>query len=808
MPNLVGIGNSQVPTNAMLGGLAYQDSFDVEVISKIKKRVSDDAVENGIFVYDTRKDSDGGAWRHRTQNTSWYNEGASETRGARKEFPAVVIIVAETTKITMYDGDDSNCPVWMVINKGTDTEPTMLWDGNNANYCTSVAAKNGTIMWTTYAGGSYGADFIGERWIYFYNAQSNSGFRHNGGGIVNRNKAVSSRTVVRQFNGYSLASTHRQVAMTVRPNAEIDPVTKLPIPLIAIAGDDGLDFIKDNVSSHFGGNTRDIVRIRGIHGGQNQLKYVDFDSKTHAAIFTSNYGSGTSANYKLSVHKVPSASFDDSNTYSDFQEHNRRIQTDGNVTIPKLQGNYIYGVISAGGNGRYAVRTGDNASSGLYQGALNIIQEEPGKDWQQTNFAANSRIAYIASDYNSGWLHGNIKRAHLASTDTTSLNADTLKPADTTLDSTFATSTGWSNTADWTISGGVATCDGQNNNRFLYPNVMSYPIGASVVVEVTITAYTSGTLNVSYDTGNATSGTDMTGTGTYKFVHQNSGNNMVYLRSDSFIGSVDNLKIYIADHDRSLVKEGLIPYGTITRTPVATGAELVGYGGWTSANYLLGNYVDADDDVGSGDYSVIAWAKTSTTHTGIIWSIRNPSSASAGWSQLWVNNDNIRFGQNVGGYTTSNTHYHDGNWHCYVGVRRNNKVLLYFDGQLSNETNTSQADPGLNSSSQYRIGNHYDGNHHFQGEIALVRYSLSAMGPDIVQKIFEDEKLLFQENAKCTLYGTSNEVKALAYDDDKEILHVGTSAGRSDFNRLNRINNTTTAVTEAISASNGLIAEQ
>ena len=36
MPNLVGIGNSQVPTNAMLGGLAYQDSVDVEKISKIK----------------------------------------------------------------------------------------------------------------------------------------------------------------------------------------------------------------------------------------------------------------------------------------------------------------------------------------------------------------------------------------------------------------------------------------------------------------------------------------------------------------------------------------------------------------------------------------------------------------------------------------------------------------------------------------------------------------------------------------------------------------------------------------------------
>ena len=99
MPNLVGIGNSQVPTNAMLGGLAYQDSVGEINIEKIKARTSDTAVD--IFVYDTRKDSDGGAWRHRTQNTSWYNEGASATRGARKEFPAVAVIVAESTTITI-----------------------------------------------------------------------------------------------------------------------------------------------------------------------------------------------------------------------------------------------------------------------------------------------------------------------------------------------------------------------------------------------------------------------------------------------------------------------------------------------------------------------------------------------------------------------------------------------------------------------------------------------------------------------------------------------------------------------------------
>ena len=806
MPNLVGIGKNQVPTNAMLGGLAYQDSVGEINLEKIKASTDDTAVD--VFVYDTRKDSDGGAWRKRTKNTSWYNEETNAKRGARKEFPAVAIIVAEGTQITIYDGDDPNCSMWMIFNRGTDSEPTMLWDGNNGNQCTSIAAKNGTIMWSTTAAGSYGADFIGERWIYYYNGATYSGFRHNGGGIINRNKAVSSRTVVRQFRGNSGSSAHRDVAMTVRPNAETDPVTKLPIPLIVVGTDRGLEFIGDKHTDTLGGRMRDIVAIRGNHGGSyNQNKFVDFDSKTNAAIFTENYGTGNSLAYKINVHKFPSGSFDTNNTYSDFQEHNRRIQTQGNFTIPKLQGNYIYDVRSAGGNGRFAVRTGDGGSNDPYEGALNIVQEEPGKDWNQTQFPANSRIAYIASDYNSGWLHGDIKRAHLASTNTTSLSADTLRPPDSTLDSTFSTTTGWATQADWTISGGVATCNGNDNGRYFYPTVMSYPIGASVVVELTITAYTSGTLNISFASGNATAGTNMTSTGTYKFVGTNSSNTMVYIMSTSFIGSVDNVKIYIAEHDRSIRKEGLIPYGTITRTPVAPGAELVGYSGWSSSNYLLGNYVDADDDPGSGDYSVIAWAKTSTQHVGIIWSIRNPA-ASTYWLQLWVNNGIIEFGQQSGRVSVTRD-YDDGNWHCYVGVKRNGKILLYFDGLLLGEQTSGTAqDPTLNSNSGIRIGNHHDNNHHFQGSLALVRYSLSGMGADIVEKIYEDEKLLFQENAKCSLYGTSNDVKAMAYDDSKEILHVGTSAGRSDFHRLNRINNTTTAVTHAISASNGLIAEQ
>ena len=73
--------------------------------------------------------------------------------------------------------------------------------------------------------------------------------------------------------------------------------------------------------------------------------------------------------------------------------------------------------------------------------------------------------------------------------------------------------------------------------------------------------------------------------------------------------------------------------------------------------------------------------------------------------------------------------------------------------------------------------------------------------------MYRDEKHLFQENAKATLYGSSDAVTALAYDDDTELLHAGTSAGRSVFQGLRRVDNTTDAVTTAISAHKGLVVE-
>ncbi len=64
-----------------------------------------------VFVYDTSKDTDGGAWRKRTQATSWYNEAlTTATRGSRKDFPAFAVIVAQADQFTTYACSDPYLP--------------------------------------------------------------------------------------------------------------------------------------------------------------------------------------------------------------------------------------------------------------------------------------------------------------------------------------------------------------------------------------------------------------------------------------------------------------------------------------------------------------------------------------------------------------------------------------------------------------------------------------------------------------------------------------------------------------------------
>ena len=155
----------------------------------------------------------------------------------------------------------------------------------------------------------------------------------------------------------------------------------------------------------------------------------------------------------------------------------------------------------------------------------------------------------------------------------------------------------------------------------------------------------------------------------------------------------------------------------------------------------------------------------------------------------------------------------DGEWHHVCGVFScsSNRKILYVDGVRSGgivaPSNVDYSDLDTIAVGHW-CNNNNTINQSCTGSLALVKLGQTDLTDQQIKKIYEDEKKLFQPNAKAFLYGSSSGVTAIGYDEKKEIYHVGTSSGRSDFSGLSRINNTTTAVTTAISAYDGLIAEQ
>jgi len=112
------LGNSDVLVPSQNAVKSYIDSNVLDHIKEIQKIVKSSTTVVDTFIYDTTKDPDGGAWRDKCQNTSWYNEPLNtSTRGKTRGFPAVVLVVAETDKVTLFDATQPDVPMWMVFDK-------------------------------------------------------------------------------------------------------------------------------------------------------------------------------------------------------------------------------------------------------------------------------------------------------------------------------------------------------------------------------------------------------------------------------------------------------------------------------------------------------------------------------------------------------------------------------------------------------------------------------------------------------------------------------------------------------------------
>ena len=832
MPNLVGIGNSQVPTNAMLGDLAYQDSVDVEVLSKIKTETSDTAL--AIFVYDTSKDSDGGAWRKRTSHTSWYNEqlGTPE-RGTRKEFPAVAVCVIEDKKLTIYDGDDPEMPMWMRFY--TYNSVMTMIGGNQDQDMRAVTAINGTIIVGNTVGdynhgGIVEINFITDDALN----TSHSVQKYWNLGIKLRNQSGGNRywmpIATRSFLHSNSGITKHSLAVTVRPNAPIDPMSGMPKHIIAVATANAISVKLEN------GYITDITE-----SGTGAFQSVDF-TESGGIVYSAT-------GYMTSVIQVPTA--DDNQATMNTQDRIRLYQYNAYADALHVSKGWASPLM------RQVVAMKDNvvAMSRNDSNGFTLLQEAPTRDSTQYGM-----VCYITSKFNTGWLPGSCKVATLLAADTkmyssTGDNAGVREYVNYDGGNKVSNGSDWSGAQSsqsstpptgWTAGNGatfkIETGNGaignyirlynENNggagpNSYMYQAITTvvgtkYKYSVKQIHHATISVYIrGGTTSSNEDVFNNTFNSSSSSTPKQVFGTFTATSTTTYIRlgivsgTHNYAVGWDDVVVTETVDDRTTFENGFHVIGNVRTIPAISGGQLMKYHNFNNDRYLYQPY-NSQLDFGTDDFYVMYWVLFYANNAYDLHMSRayhdGSSFSGSGWYIETGSNNSIALkdisGQvraNIGGYQATRVMHV-----CFV--RKNKVGYSYKNGvlQASQYTWTENLD---NSNATLTIGRHTPGGsgNADYSELSMLKIGKFAPTSEQIKKIFLDEKqfhMATADGSNIALEGTSDSVVAMDYDDTTEILHVGTSGGRSDFHNLSRINSTTTAVTNDISASNGLIVEQ
>jgi hypothetical protein len=601
--------------------------------------------------------------------------------------------------------------------------------------------------------------------------------------------------------------------MTVLPNAPIDAATGLPVPTIAVGTAGGTSIIRDD------GTVVDYTL------GSYPTKNVEFDFDNNVLQSSRNIGSSGGALY---VNKYPIISADSNS--GTIQQELVLSSTAGDNTggLDFVKTSFIEGTKNL-----VALKDSTLAFSsdaGAVQG-IGVYQLGPEGTTKTTTLGA-----VITSSYATGWMNGDIKLATLSDTSTTNVTqGDQSTDAEDVGCGLISNGNFTDDVDDWTNDTGTASYYSTDSSMkivqgsgtgFVYQGITTV-VGKTYTLS--FSAKGGNTNDVAFYIGTTTTGgtiisqsgitvssssyTPITGT----FVATAT---TTYIRVSPWASATnfayfDNISVRLAEDDRSVNANGLQVFGTVTKSIVATGADLVAYTGWSASNYLMQPY-NADLDFGTGDCSLIFWADTPASGSDRIWfSHGTYNTAGSGFNNVQINSsgdgDTTNFNIGVSSAGTIAVGGIEGlGWQCWVLLRRNGIFQVYknnvLQGSVANVTDIDLSSATIN---QLYVGTGYTTSVFGTGagSLALWRMSATAPSPEQIAKIYEDEKFLFQAGAQSTLYDDTDAVTALAYDDATDLLHVGTADGRSTFQGLRRVANTTAAVSVAISASNGLVVE-
>jgi len=214
--------------------------------------------------------------------------------------------------------------------------------------------------------------------------------------------------------------------------------------------------------------------------------------------------------------------------------------------------------------------------------------------------------------------------------------------------------------------------------------------------------------------------------------------------------------------DRSGNSNTLTENGTVTEAVVASGAELKGYSGFTTSNYLSRAY-DADFDFGTGSLSIALWFKSAGNDSDQAFIHRRDTSHSGTEIKMrMLTNGKINFQLSGSGSPSpeSVAAYDDGEWHFAVGTFDSAATITTLNIDGGGEIITSATDPGNldNGSAVLRIGlSPNDASPADDSTLSLVRMSASTVSASQIRRMYEAEAPMFAANAKVLLQSGSTD---------------------------------------------------
>ncbi len=490
-------------------------------------------------------------------------------RGNKADFPRLAAIVGEASSLTIYDLTEPGRPMWMRF-IGVTNAGTALGYSIGTRALAGVFALQGRMLVCGNTGGGQAAfiDFAGDRVEKLSNAAYGAWFVEFRP-LSQRNDAT---TAFFSSNIASLGAPSldvNAVTATVLPDAPVDLNTGLKVPTIAAATNGGVSILKHNRTMV---NSSLTNSYNHIYIDKNILMFSRTGSR--GVYYATNPGAlGSSFNVSL-MGGDP----------DQYQAQNPTVEHFSSRAAPmRFAAPSVYRKLN---------------HEALPARGLNMA---------------------VASNFNTGWLPGDIRRAYLSDTE-----AGTYAPGgELVVNGKFdADVLGWTHTsgiATWQSSGRLRQTDDGVNRGASSSQTFTTTIGRIYRVAGTmVNRSNTGTtpyVRISSSTGAVLYVQAHTSGFSFTFV-ATTATTTISLYFDTSVGSNwvewDDISVTEPVLDRSYKAAVAYGYGTLTRAQLATGTSLVGYSGFSAANYIREPY-SADLDFGTGEWSCSAWVNVPDT---------------------------------------------------------------------------------------------------------------------------------------------------------------------------------------------------